>query len=192
MWGIEVQEEGNISKCIADSSFPGDTIGKEFACQCRDIRNTGLIPGSGRPPGGGHGNPLKYSCLENPTDRGAWQTIVHRVAQSQTQLKQPGSHTWSRKMRIFLKPSFLGGCINLDYIWLHAMGLPSSRQQESKRRQSNAVVAARINVQGLKLLPPPCSSSSSQSQAIVQPTCSRQKEGEGQRHKVNCWPHWSE
>ena len=52
-----------------------------------DIRNLGLIPGLGRSPGGGHDNPLQYSCLENPTDRGAWQAMVHRVAKSQTQLK---------------------------------------------------------------------------------------------------------
>ena len=47
-----------------------------------------LIPGSGRSPGGGHGNPLQYSCLENPLDRGACQATVHRVAESQTQLKE--------------------------------------------------------------------------------------------------------
>ena len=45
--------------------------------------DTGSIPGSGRFPGGGHGNPLQYSCLENPMDRGAWKTIVHRVAKTQ-------------------------------------------------------------------------------------------------------------
>ena len=44
-----------------------------------DIREVGLIPGSGRSPGGGHGNPLQYSCLENPVDRGAWQGTVHGV-----------------------------------------------------------------------------------------------------------------
>ena len=49
-----------------------------------DIRDAGSIPRSGRCPGGGHGNPLQYSCLENPMDRGAWQATVHRVAQSQT------------------------------------------------------------------------------------------------------------
>ena len=43
-----------------------------------------LIPGSGRSPGGGDGNPLQYSCLENPMGRGAWWAIVHRVAKSQT------------------------------------------------------------------------------------------------------------
>ena len=52
-----------------------------------DIRDVGSIPGSGRSPGGGHGNPLQFSCLENPMDRGAWQATVHRVAKSQTRLK---------------------------------------------------------------------------------------------------------
>ena len=49
-----------------------------------DIKDVGLIPGLGRSPGEGNGNPLQYSCLENPTDRGAWQATVHRVAKSQT------------------------------------------------------------------------------------------------------------
>ena len=58
-----------------------------------DITDADFMPGSGRSPGGGHGNPLQYSCLENPmdrgasTDRGAWWAIVHRVAKSWTQLK---------------------------------------------------------------------------------------------------------
>ena len=47
-----------------------------------DIKDSSLIPGWGRFPGGGHGNPLQYSCLENPMDRGVWQAIVHRVAKS--------------------------------------------------------------------------------------------------------------
>ena len=58
-----------------------------------DVRGTCFIPGSGRYQGGGHGNPLQYSCLENPMDRGAWQATVHRVTQSQTQLKQLSRHT---------------------------------------------------------------------------------------------------
>ena len=53
-----------------------------------DIRDVGSIPGSGRSPGGEHGNPLQYSCLENPMDSGTWQDIVHGVAQSRTRLKQ--------------------------------------------------------------------------------------------------------
>ena len=53
-----------------------------------DIRDTGLIPESGRSPGGGRGNPLQCSCLENPMDRGAWQTMVHRVTKSRTSLNR--------------------------------------------------------------------------------------------------------
>ena len=47
-----------------------------------DIRDVGSIPGSGRPPGGGHGSPLQYSYLENPMDRGAWQAAVHGTTKS--------------------------------------------------------------------------------------------------------------
>ena len=61
---------------------------KNTPANAGDIRDTASLPGSGRSPGGGHSNPLQYSCLENPTDRGAWQVIVHRVAKSQTRLKQ--------------------------------------------------------------------------------------------------------
>ena len=53
----------------------------------RDFRDAGLIPGSERSPGGGHGNTLRYSCQENPMDRGAWWAMVHRVAKNQTRLK---------------------------------------------------------------------------------------------------------
>ena len=49
-----------------------------------NVGDAGLIPGLGRFPGGGNGNPLQYSCLENPRDRGAWQATVHGVSNSQT------------------------------------------------------------------------------------------------------------
>ena len=52
-----------------------------------DIRDTGSVPGSGRSPGGGHGNPLHYSCLEDPMDRGVWRATVRRVSKSWTKLK---------------------------------------------------------------------------------------------------------
>ena len=52
-----------------------------------DIRDVGSIPGSGRSPGGGHGNPLQYSCLEIPMDTGAWWAAVHWVTKNQTWLK---------------------------------------------------------------------------------------------------------
>ena len=64
--------------------FPGATSGKESASNAGHIREVGLIPGLGRSPGEGHGNPLQYSCLGNPVDRGVWWATVHRVTKSQT------------------------------------------------------------------------------------------------------------
>ena len=66
--------------------FPSGASGKEPSCQCRRHRDASSISGSGRSPGGGRGNLLQYSCLENPMDRGAWWATVHSVAQSWTQL----------------------------------------------------------------------------------------------------------
>ena len=57
--------------------------GKESAYDARAIRDANVITGLRRAPEGGHGNPLQYSCLENPKDRGDWQATVHRVAKSQ-------------------------------------------------------------------------------------------------------------
>ena len=64
--------------------FPCSSAGKEFACNARDMCS---IPGLGRSPGRGHGNPFQYICLENPVNRGAWQATVHRVTKSWTRLK---------------------------------------------------------------------------------------------------------
>ena len=61
-----------------------------------DKRNTGSIPGWGRSPGEGNGNPLQYSCLENHMDRGAWWAMIHRVAKSQTRLKQLSTYAQER------------------------------------------------------------------------------------------------
>ena len=60
---------------------------KNLPANAEDIRNMGSTPGLGRSSGGGHGNPLWYSCLENPMNRGAWRVTVHEVTKSQTQLK---------------------------------------------------------------------------------------------------------
>ena len=60
---------------------------KNLPANAEDIRDTGWIPGSGRSPGGGHGNSLQCSFLENPMGRGAWQAAFHGVEKSQTQLK---------------------------------------------------------------------------------------------------------
>ena len=69
--------------------FPCGSAGNKSACNVGDL---GSIPGSGRSPGGGHGNPLPYSCLENPKDRRVWWATVHRFAKSWTQLNQDLLH----------------------------------------------------------------------------------------------------
>ena len=66
---------------------------KNLPTNTADIRDTGSIPGLRRSPGGGHGNPLQYSYLENPMDRGALRATVHRVTKSWTRLKQFSAHT---------------------------------------------------------------------------------------------------
>ena len=68
--------------------FPGGSVVKNLACNAGDLA---LIPGLGRSLGRGHSSPLQYSFLENPTDEGAWQAAVHRVAQSRTRMKQLSS-----------------------------------------------------------------------------------------------------
>ena len=69
--------------------FPSGSDSKESACHVGD---PGSIPRLGRSPGGGHGNSLQYSCLENPMDRGAWWATAHGVAQSQTRLSDLAQH----------------------------------------------------------------------------------------------------
>ena len=91
--------------------FPGGGGDKEPTCQCRRCRDTGLIPGSGRSPGGGHGIPLQYSFLENPVDGGAWQATDHRVTKSQTRLKGVSMHTHTHThthTHIYVMPSYTG------------------------------------------------------------------------------------
>ena len=83
----------NLIQHCYSIDFPDDSVGKKYACNAGDTGDTGSIPGSGRSPGGGNGNLLQYSCLENPMDRGAWQATVHRVSKSRTQLKRLSTHT---------------------------------------------------------------------------------------------------
>ena len=63
------------------TGFPGGSDSKESACNLGELS---LIPGSGRSPGEGNGNPLRYSCLGNPMNREAWRATVHRIEKSQT------------------------------------------------------------------------------------------------------------
>ena len=104
------------------------------------VIDLGLILGSGRSPGGGHGNPLQYSCLKYPTNREVWQATVHRVAKSQTQLKQfsttyiykitegllcgSGPHSFWHQASLSWKTVFpwTAGClgiIQVHYIFVH-------------------------------------------------------------------------
>ena len=73
--------------------FPGGICDlKKPACKCRRRKRIGFIPGLGGAPRGGHGNPLQYSCLENPIDRGAWRATVPGVTKGWTQLKGLSMH----------------------------------------------------------------------------------------------------
>ena len=75
-----------------DTAFQAAQVVKNPPANAGDLRDTGLIPGLGRSPGGGNGNPLQYSCLENLIDRGTWWAIVHRVTKSWTWLKLLSMH----------------------------------------------------------------------------------------------------
>ena len=72
-----------LNSLLTELSFPGGSDGKESTCNAGDLAS---MPELGRSPGGGHGNQLQYSCLENYMDRGAWWAMVHGDAKSQTQL----------------------------------------------------------------------------------------------------------
>ena len=73
--------------------FPASSLGNESICNAGNTGDEGLIIGSGRFPGGGHGNLVQYSCVENPMDRGAQQAIVYRLAKSWTPPKWLKTHT---------------------------------------------------------------------------------------------------
>ena len=72
--------------------FPGGSVVKNLPANAEEV---GLSPGSGRSPGGGNGNPLQYSCLDNPMDRGAWQATVHGVTERKTRLSTFTDEDWA-------------------------------------------------------------------------------------------------
>ena len=84
-WATRKVPWGSFRNCLIHwSGHPWWLSSKESSCNAGDA---GLIPGSGRCPGGGNGNPFQYSCLDNPVDREAWLATVHRVEKSWTWLK---------------------------------------------------------------------------------------------------------
>ena len=86
--GAEVRDKARRMQ-----GFPGGSVAQNSPANSYCAGDTGSIPGSGRSPGGGHGDTFQYSCLENPMDRGAWQATVHGVAKNHTQVKQLS--TWA-------------------------------------------------------------------------------------------------
>ena len=90
---------------VPEKGPPKWLSGKESACNSGAAGAAGLIPSLGRSPGGGHGNPLQYSCLENAIDRGAWQVTVRRVVKSRTRLKQLSMHAHTRQEAKHLGPN---------------------------------------------------------------------------------------
>ena len=95
---------------------------KKLSASAGDVRDMSLIPGLGRSSGEGHGNPLQYSCLENPVDRGAWQAMVLRVEKSQNQLKQFSTHIYrDQKTELFI----LNNVIQIGVQWQSRAGVCS-------------------------------------------------------------------
>ena len=104
----------SLTMIFRDGMYPCEGLrqwlsGKESACNAGDL---GSVPGWGKSPGGGHSNPLQYSCLENPMDRGAWRAAVHGVVQSWTQLS-----TYSCDDPFQQEMPFLTVSMPTDYAW---------------------------------------------------------------------------
>ena len=99
-----IQIAGSLLSDMRHVGFPGSSDGKEPAC---NVEDPGSFPGVGRSSGEGNGNPLQYSCLENPIDRGTWQAIVHRIKKSWTRLKKLSTHTMTIRSPVIPVSHFL-------------------------------------------------------------------------------------
>ena len=110
--------------------FPHSSVGKESACNAGDL---GSIPGSGRSPGEGTGNPPQYSCLENPMDRGAWQAIVHGFTRVRHDLatKPPGILNKNPTIISIHKGSYLNS-IRVKETYLTESKVRSSRKDDGQ------------------------------------------------------------
>ena len=89
---MEIQDQGKLKLCSSYALTRASQVAlvvQTLPTRAGDIRDVGSTPGSGRSPGGGNSNPLKYSCLEHPMDRDTWRATVHRVAKDWTRLKRP-------------------------------------------------------------------------------------------------------
>ena len=114
-----------------------------------DIRGAGSIPESGRSSGGGHGNRLQYSCLENPMDRGAWWATVHRVAKSWTQLKQLSTHARGKRERDKVRDRVsLGITSKFEWSFILRLGFDVFLQNLEGRRR----VKLELSLAGVRLI----------------------------------------
>ena len=129
-------------RCL-NLGLPRWLSGKESACSAGNAGDVGLIPGSGKSPGGGTGNPLQYSCLENPLDREVWWATVHRTSQRRTRLSS-WAYAHTRVLMYAFRASQLRRRIQVlhSYMWLlapmvdstdleNANSLPSLAQEAS-------------------------------------------------------------
>ena len=108
--------------------FSGGTSGQEPACQCRRQRYR-FYPWVGKTLGGRNGNPLQYSCLENPMDRGVWETTVHRVAKSQIWLKWLSMQAfWMRDILVDTWQYSRKGCVHVTLCIIQATSFKCQKQ----------------------------------------------------------------
>ena len=120
MWMYPPKFKGEKYK---DMCFPGALVVKNPPANAGDT-DVGSTFGSGRSPEGGHGNPLQYSCLENPIDRGAWGGYAQGVAKFQTCLQRPSTHTRTHKKRNFpalCRVTSGGFCFLQEKLWTHLL-----------------------------------------------------------------------
>ena len=94
--GAKKQDKQMKNKQELERDWSEGSAGKESPLSAEDTRDPGLIPESGKSPGGGNGNPLRYSGLENSMDRGAWQAIVHGIMKNWKRLSKHSS--WSTSL----------------------------------------------------------------------------------------------
>ena len=97
---MKIRSRFKIDQPIATWAFQVALVVNNPPANAGDIKGTNVIPGLGRSPGEGHGNPLQHSSLENPMDKGAWEAIVHMVTKSQTRRKRLQRSTFSNITKI--------------------------------------------------------------------------------------------
>ena len=118
---------------------------KNPSANAGDVRDKSSIPGLGKSPGEGNGNPLQYSCVENPMDRGAWRATVHRVAKSRTRLKRLSMQAHMIRLYLSALPVTLA---RSDLTWMLATGSHPAPQLCHRLAQGPRVAGGEIGTSG--------------------------------------------